>query len=183
MAWAVAAAFQVAGGLGSARAKRKASRAARREAEAQAAEFRRQTFEVAQLATEQHEQRLEQFAELVAQNEAMTAFMGRTGRSISALRKEEERRYGRDVSRLRAQEEREKQKLEKQAKTTIARGRATSDIYKTQAKASLFSTAVAAASLYQPPATAATIGGTSAGGGTGVNVQSSKTGMSPKVVY
>jgi hypothetical protein len=183
MAWQVAAAFQVAGGLGSARAKRKASRAAKREAEAQAAEFRRQTFEVAQLATEQHEQRSEQFKELAAYNEAMAAFMGRTGRSISALRKEEERRYGRDVNRLRAQEEREKQKLEKQAETTLARGRVTSDIYKAQAKASLLNTAFAAASLYQPPGAKATIGGTSSGGGTGVNVQSSKTGMSPKVVY
>jgi hypothetical protein len=146
MAW-VAAAFQVAGGLASARAKRKASRAARREAEAQAAEFRRQIFEVAQLATEQHEQRSEQFTELVAQNEAMAAFMGRTGRSISALRKEEERRYGRDVSRLRAQEERDKQKLEKQAKTTIARGRVTSDVYRQQARATLLDTAYKASTL------------------------------------
>ena len=147
MAWQVAAAFQVAGGLKSAKAKRKASRAAKREAEAQAAEFRRQTFEVAQLATEQHEQRSEQFKELAAYNEAMAAFMGRTGRSISALRKEEERRYGRDVNRLRAQEEREKQKLEKQAETTLARGRVTSDVYRQQARATLFDTAYKVASL------------------------------------
>ena len=147
MAWEVAAAFQVAGGLGSARAKRKAARAARREAEAQAAEFRRQKFDIAELATQQHEQRSEQFKELASYNEAMSAFMGRTGRSIAALRKEEERRYGRDVTRIRAQEEREKQRLEKQAKTTIARGRVTSDVYRQQARATLFDTAYKVSTL------------------------------------
>ena len=37
MVWQVAAAFQIAGGLGSARAKRKAAREARRQAAAEAA--------------------------------------------------------------------------------------------------------------------------------------------------
>lgn len=127
--------------------KRKASRAAKREAKMQAAEYRRQKFDVAEFATQQHEDRSAQFAELNAYNEAITAYMGRTGRSITALRKEEARRYGLDVERIRRQEEREKERLEKQAQTTIARGRVTSDVYRQQARATLFDTAFKIASL------------------------------------
>jgi hypothetical protein len=147
MAWTAAATFATASGLFSGGQKRKAAREARRQAELQAAEFRRQKFDVAQLATQQHEQRSEQFKELTAYNEAMAAFMGREGRSISALRKEEQRRYGRNVDRIRSQEQREKDKLEKQAETTIARGRVSSKAYKAQATASLFDTAFKVASI------------------------------------
>lgn len=147
MAWTAAATFATASGLFSSKQKRKAAREAMRQAKLQAAEFRRQKFDVAQLATQQHEQRSEQFKELTAYNEAMTAFMGRTGKSIDALRKEENRRYGRDVERIRSQEQREKDRLEKQAETTIARGKVTSDVYKAQAKASLFDTAFKVASI------------------------------------
>lgn len=146
--WEVTAALSVAGGLKSRSLKKKAARAARRDAEAQAKQLRKQKFDVALYATQQHEQRMEQFRELANYNIAMNAFMGRTGRSIQALRKEEQRKYGRDVDRLRFQESREKEKLEEQAKATIARGRATAATYKAQARATLFDTAFKAASLF-----------------------------------
>lgn len=147
MVWQVAAGFAVAGGLYSASQKRKAAREAQRQAKLQAAEFRRQKFDVALLASQQHEQRSEKFKELAAYNDAMSAYMGRTGRSIQALRREEERRYGRDVDRLRAQEKREKDRLEKQAELTIAKGRVASDVYRQQARATLFDTAYKVASI------------------------------------
>jgi hypothetical protein len=147
MAWQVAAAFVVAGGLGSSRAKRKAARAARREAEAQAREIRAQKADVALAATQQHENRMLQFEELVNYNEAVNAYMGRTGRSVAALREREQRLYGKDVDRIRFQEQREKDRLEKEAQAVIRRGRASSDAYKTQARLSLFETAYKAASL------------------------------------
>jgi len=147
MAWAVAAAFQVAGGLGSARAKRKAAREARRQAAAEAAALRAEKFEVAALATEQHADRMEQFADLVATNEAFAAFMGRTGRSIQALQKREQRKYGKDVNRIRRQEARQKDSLESQALATIRSGRAKSRAYKSAATASLLTTFGKAAQL------------------------------------
>jgi hypothetical protein len=127
---------------------RKAGAAARREASMQAAQYRRQKFDVALLATQQHESRMEQFKDFASYNEAMAAFMGRTGRSLSALRKEEERRYGRDVDRIRMQEKREKQKLEETAKVTEASGIAAGKAYKEQAKGSLLTGAIRAAELY-----------------------------------
>lgn len=141
------AALAVGSGIMGSRAKRKAARAARRDAERQAAEIRRQRFAVSELATQQHEQRSEAFKELAAYNQAMAAYSGRTDRSIAALRGEEERRYGRDVDRLRAQERREKESLEKQAQATLARGKVTSDVYRQQARQSLFDTAFKIASL------------------------------------
>ena len=147
MAWQVAAAFAVAGGLGSSRAKRKAARAARREAQAQAREIRAQKADVALAATQQHENRMLQFEELVNYNDAVNAYMGRTGRTVAALRKREERTYGKDVTRIRFQEQREKDRLEKEAQAVVRRGRASSDAYKTQARLSLFETAYKAASL------------------------------------
>lgn len=147
MAW-VAATFAVAGGIASSRASKEAGQAAIRDAYAQAAEIRAQKADVALAATQQHENRMQQFRELVDYNEAMNAYMGRSGRSISALRKREESAYGKDVTRLRLQEQREKDRLEKEAKAVVARGRVTSSAYKTQARLNLFDTATKVASLY-----------------------------------
>lgn len=145
--WQIAtAAIALGSGLSARSAKRKAARMARLEAKRQAKEIRLQKFDVALAATQQHENRMDQFKELTDYNEAMNAYMGRTGRSISALQKKEQSVYGKDVTRLRLQEQREKERLEKEAKAVIARGRVTSDTYKTQARLSLFDTAYKVAS-------------------------------------
>ena len=150
MVWQVAAAFQVAGGFMSAGAKKKAGKAALREARMQAAEIRRQKFDVALLATQQHENRMDQFKDLVATNEAYAAFMNRSGRSLRALQKAEERKYGKDIDRIRLQESREKDKLEREAVATIERGYATSKAYKAAANATMFNAIASAATLSIP---------------------------------
>lgn len=149
-------AIAVGSGFMGSRAKRKAARAARREAERQAAEIRKQRFDVQEITTQQHRQRSEQFDELIASNIALAAFMGRSDRSIQALRKEEARRYGVDVDRLREQERREVENIERQAEETLRQGRITAKQYKTQARQSLFNTALTAASLYKAPTTTTT---------------------------
>ena len=148
MAWqVVTAAFALGSGIAASKSSRKAAKAAMRDAKRQAAEIRRQKFDVARAATQQHLDRMEQFGELMNYNQAINAYMGRTGRSIQALRKREEIVYGRDVTRLRLQEQQEKERLEKEAQAVVARGRVTSDTYKTQARLSLFNSAYKAASL------------------------------------
>jgi len=147
MVWQVALGMQVAGGFMSSRAKKKAGKAALREARAQAAEVRLQKQDVALLATQQHEQALEAFAEQVAYNAAAMAAGGRTGRSAAALRKREQRLYGRDVDRLRLQEAREKAALEKEAKAIERRGVQARKSYRAEARRTLFDTAYKAADL------------------------------------
>ncbi len=148
MAWqVVTAAFALGSGIAGSKSSRKAAEAAMRDAKRQAAEIRRQKFDVSRAATQQHLDRMEQFGELINYNQAINAYMGRTGRSIQALRKREETVYGRDVTRLRLQEQQEKERLEKEAQAVVARGRVTSDTYKTQARLSLFDSAYKAASL------------------------------------
>lgn len=174
MAWQIAAAFQVAGGLYSARAKRKAAREARRQATAEAAALRAEKFEVAALATEQHADRMEQFTDLVATNEALAAFMGRSGRSIQALQKREQRKYGKDVDRIRQQEARQKESLESQARAALASGRVKSQAYKSAATASLLTTFGKAATLAGPSSQKTNFGGSS-----GASSSTPKTGMKP----
>jgi hypothetical protein len=147
MAWQIATAFAIAGGLGSSSAKRKAARAAMREARAQAAEIRRQKFDVALLASEQHQDLMEQFSELSSYNQAVAAYAGRTGRSLQALRKSEERKYGQSVTRLRQQEQREKESLEREAKATEQRGVQARKDYRAQARSTLFDTAYRTSTL------------------------------------
>lgn len=147
MGWPIAAAFAIAGGFKSAQQQRKAGSVALGEAKAQAAEIRRQKFDVALLASQQHQDRMEQFKDLVAYNEAAAAYAGRTGRSLAALRKREERKYGRDVSRIREQEAREKERLEKEAVSTVRRGEVDRKTYREQARGTLLGTAYKAASL------------------------------------
>lgn len=145
--WQIALAMQVAGGLQSARSSRKAGQAALREARAQAAEVRLQKQDIALLATQQHEQASEAFAEQVAYNAAAVAAGGRTGRSAAALRKREQRLYGRDVDRLRLQEAREKGAAEKEAKAIERRGVQARKTYRAQARSTLFDTAYKTADL------------------------------------
>ena len=147
MVWQVALGLQVAGGLQSARSSRKAAKAALREARAQAAEVRLQKQDIALLATQQHEQASEAFAEQVAYNAAAVAAGGRAGRSVSALRKREERLYGRDVDRIRLQEAREKSAAEKEAQAIESRGVQARKAYRSQARSTLFDTAYKTADL------------------------------------
>jgi hypothetical protein len=176
--WQVALAIGM--GIASYGSSKRAAADAKRQAGRQAAEIRKQRFDVQELTAQQHLQRSEQFEETGSSNVALAAFMGRSDRSIQALRKEEARRYGLDVSRLREQERREIENIERQAEETRRQGRITAKQYKTQANQTLFNTALTTASLYKAPTTPP--GGTSLGGGTGVNMQSSKVGMSPKVL-
>ena len=147
------AALAVGSGIASYGSSKRAARAARREAARQAAEILNQRFVVREITTQQHMQRSEQFDELIASNIALAAFMGRGDRSIQALRKEEARRYGVDVDRLREQERREIENIKRQAAETLRQGRITAKQYKTQARQSLFNTALTAASLYKAPTT------------------------------
>lgn len=142
MVWQVALAVQVASGLGSASASRKAGKAALREARAQAGEVRLQKQDIALLATQQHEQASEAFAEQVAYNTAAMAAGGRTGRSAAALRKREERLYGRDVDRIRLQEAREKAAAEKEAQAIESRGVQARKAYRAKARGTLLDTAI-----------------------------------------
>ena len=182
MAWQLALA--VGSGLMSYGSSKRAAREAKRQAARQAAAILRQRFAVEELATQQHADRMESFRDLVNTNNAYAAYMGRSDRSIQALRKEEGRKYGRDVDRIKEQSRREIQKLRDEAQAVREQGRVTSRQYKNAANATLFNTAVSAATMLgSTPSTTTTSGGTSLGGGTGVNVQSPKVGMSPKVVY
>ena len=147
MVWQVALGLGVAGGLGSASASRKAGKAALREARAQAAEVRLQKQDIALLATQRHEQQQAQFADMVAYNAAAAAAGGRAGRSVSALRKREERLYGRDVDRIRLQEAREKAAAEKEAQAIESRGVQARKVYRAQARNTLFDTAYKTANL------------------------------------
>ena len=149
-------AIAVGSGLMGYGSSKRAAREAKRQAERQAAEIRKQRFDVQEITTQQHRQRSEQFDELIASNIALAAFMGRGDRSIQALRKEEARRYGVDVDRLREQERREVENIERQAEETRRQGRITAKQYKTQARQSLFNTALTAASLYKAPTTTTT---------------------------
>ena len=148
--WLIPAALGIAGGVRAASEYRSAGRAAEREAKAQAAEIRRQKVDIAEIATQQHRNRMEQFAELAQFNEAQNAFMQRTGRSIDALRKREERLYGRDVANIRLQEAKEKEATERQAAAVERRGISEAERFKSQARQSLFQTAYSTATLAIP---------------------------------
>lgn len=140
MAWQIAAAFAVAGGLASASAERKAGKVARQEARAQAAEIRRQKFDIERLASQQHEDRMEQFKDIVSANAAASAMTGRTGRSLQALRKREERLYSRDVKRIRTGAFEEQQAREREAETVERGGRQAYKASRRRAAATLIDT-------------------------------------------
>jgi hypothetical protein len=148
MAWFVTAAFAVASGIASASAERKAGKAARREAIAQAAEVRRQKFDIERLASQQHENRMEQFQEIVSSNAAAAAMAGRTGRSLRALRKREQRLYARDVKRIRTSAFEEQQAREREAQTLERGGREAYKASRRRAAATLINTAGRAADIY-----------------------------------
>lgn len=147
MGWFIASAFAAATGLESARQQRKAGKEASRDAKRQAAEQRRQKFDIDLLATQQHQDLMEQFQETLAYNEAATAFAGRTGRSLQAIQKREARLYARDVERLRTGAEREKAAIERGAVATEERGRSAARAAKTSATSSLLQTGYKLASL------------------------------------
>ena len=121
MAWQIYAA--VALGSMQAGAQKAAGAAAYRESLRQAAEIRKQRFGIQELTVQQHLQRMEQFKDLQSTNNAYAAFMGRSDRSIAALRSEERRRYGQDISRLQEQERRDLEKVESEAQAEVGRGK------------------------------------------------------------
>lgn len=131
-------------GLG---AGKKAAREARRQAQRQAAEIELQRFQVREIATQQHLDRTEQYSQTASQNRAAAAYMGRSDRSIEALRRREAALYGRDVDRIRTQEEREVANLYSQARSVRAGGRAQASAIKAQTYGSLLSTAMTAAAI------------------------------------
>jgi hypothetical protein len=145
--WQIAAAISVGSGFMGMGASRSAARAIQRQAQTQAAEIRKQRFQIAEIASQQHLQRLDTFKDTASSNAAMAAFMGRSDRSIGALRTEEARRYGQDIDRIRAQERRDVEKIESEARMTIARGRASAKAARAQGKASMLSSLGQAASL------------------------------------
>ena len=128
---------------------KKAKRAAQREAARQAREIELQRFQVREIATQQHLNRTEQYAQTASQNRAAAAYMGRSDRSIEALRRREATLYGRDVDRIRTQEEQEVANLYKEASAVRARGRAQAKSIKAQTYGSLLSTAITAAAIAQ----------------------------------
>lgn len=147
MGWMITAAFAAATGLESARQQRKAGKEALRDAKRQATEQRRQKFDIDLLASQQHQDLMEQFQETLAYNEAATAFAGRTGRSLRAIQKREERLYARDVERLRTGAEREKLAVERGASATEERGRSAARASKRSVASSLLQTGYKVASL------------------------------------
>ena len=148
--WLIPAALGVYGGMMQASAYRSASSAERRESRRQAAEIRREKYDIALIANEAHRNRMEQFTELAAYNEAQNAYMGRTGRSIAALRKREENIYGREVTNLRLQEAREKENIERKAAAVEQRGISAAKQFESKARQSLFQTAYNTATLAIP---------------------------------
>lgn len=142
---AMAAVSSIAG-LG---AGKKAAKAAKRAAARQAQEIEFQRFQVREIATQQHLNRTEQYAQTASQNRAAAAYMGRSDRSIEALRRREATLYGRDVDRIRTQEQQEVANLYKEASAVRARGRAQAKSIKAQTYGSLLSTAITAAAIAQ----------------------------------
>ena len=126
---------------------RKAKKAAKREAARQAREIEFQRFQVRELATQQHLNRTEQYAQTASQNRAAAAYMGRSDRSIQALRNREAALYGRDVDRIRTQEQQEVANLYKQARAVRARGASEAKSIQAQTYGSLLSTAITAAAI------------------------------------
>lgn len=163
MAWQIVAA--VALGSMQAGAQKKAGAAAYRESLRQAAEIRKQRFDIEELAAQQHVDRMMSFRDLQSTNNAYAAFMGRSDRSIAALRNEEARRYGRDVDRIREQERREGVRINREAEETVRQGQIANKQYKAAAKATMFNTLASAAMMYNAPTGTTTPNTT--GGGTG----------------
>ena len=148
--WLIPAAIGVAGGLQSASQYRSASKAELAESRAQAAEIRRQSIDIAEIATQTHRNRMEQFKELAQYNEAMNAYMGREGRSIKALQQRQQSIYGRDVAQIRLQEAKEKDAVQRQADAVERRGISKSKEYESKARSSLLQTAFNTATIAFP---------------------------------
>jgi hypothetical protein len=170
MGWQLALA--VGSGLMAYGSSKRAAREAKRQAERQAAAILLQRFAVEELATQQHVDRMESFRDLVNTNNAYAAYMGRSDRSIQALRKEEGRKYGRDVDRIKEQSRREIQKLRDEAQAVREQGRVTSKQYRNAANATLFNTVISAATMLgsTPSTTSGNVPTTPGNTGTGAAV-------------
>lgn len=151
MAWQIVAA--VALGSAQAGAQKAAGAAAYRESLRQAAEIRKQRFGIQELTVQQHLQRMEQFKDLQSTNNAYAAFMGRSDRSIAALRSEERRRYGQDISRLQEQERRDLEKVESEAQAEVGRGKVAKKAASQAATATMLGTLGSAALMTYSPKT------------------------------
>lgn len=166
--WLIPAMLSVAGGLQSSSQMRKAGKEAMRQARADAQALRMEKFQVAELAAEQHADRLAQYSDFAASNAAYAAYMGRQDRSLQAIIRREQQKYGKDVDRIRKQEALEKQNLEKRAQRTIAEGIAKNKEYRSAARASLFNAVSQAAFM-------------GIGGGSS-DTSGSRSGVKPKPV-
>ena len=148
MPWQLAAAIAVGSGIAASEQQKAGGAAARTQSRLQAAEIRKQRFAIQEVALQNQQQRLEQFEDLVNTNEAFAGFMGRSDRSISALKKREATKYSTDVRRIQAQASREIKKLSTQARVEEQRGDVQKKIADYNAKATLISSVGSAAMIY-----------------------------------
>ena len=139
---AISAGFSIASGIMGSRSKRKAARAARREAARQADEILLQIGMVEERAAQEHVDMQEQLAEMESYNAAAAAHAGRTDRSIKAIKQAAREKYGRNIDRLRAGVDRERESIKREAAAVRRRGASEASIYKSQARASLLDSAL-----------------------------------------
>ena len=124
------------------RSKRKAARAARREAARQADEILLQIGMVEERAAQEHVDMQEQLQEMESYNAAAAAHAGRTDRSIKAIKQAAREKYGRNIDRMNEGVKRETDSIKREAAAVRRRGASEASIYKSQARASLLDSAL-----------------------------------------
>lgn len=138
----IAAGLSIASGIMGSRSKRKAARAARREAARQADEILLQIGMVEERAAQEHVDMQEQLQEMESYNAAAAAHAGRTDRSIKAIKQAAREKYGRNIDRMNEGVKRETDSIKREAAAVRRRGASEASIYKSQARASLLDSAL-----------------------------------------
>ena len=139
---AISAGLSIASGIMGSRSKRKAARAARREAARQADEILLQIGMVEERAAQEHVDMQEQLQEMESYNAAAAAHAGRTDRSIKAIKQAAREKYGRNIDRMNEGVKRETESIKREAAAVRRRGASEASIYKSQARASLLDSAL-----------------------------------------
>jgi len=148
-AQAISAGFSVVSGIMGSRSKRKAAKRARREAARQADEILLQIGMMEERAAQEHLDMQEQLQEMESYNAAAAAYAGRTDRSLEAIRKAGREKYGKNIDRLRAGVDRERESIKREAEAVRRSGASAAAAYRSEARASLFDTALRAADYYR----------------------------------
>ena len=146
----IAAGLSIASGIMGSRSKRKAARAAMREAARQADEILLQIGMVEERAAQEHVDMQEQLQEFEDYNTARAAFTGREDRSIKAIRKEARSKYGRNIDRMHEGVKRETDSIKRESAAVRRRGASEASIYKSQARASLLDSALRTVDYFNP---------------------------------